>query len=290
MLVLRRVKPPLKNKKMKKTIYLASWLVLTGTDAILGYKTAVSDFGITDTSLAIIWALGFSLLSVPLKVIYDRTIETGYRIGGIYGNLVFLTFSAIWIFVCFNAYTGISELRKRDMQRLQINNFESVTLKKDANISPKIENTFDYKLARKRLILQGKQDSLILALILEQKKEANIQRKKLMEESNGNGFLYFNLLLILSASVCLSLGLEDENTKLLKIDSKELKNNEPIQYLSSPEIVEKTQEKRQKTNDLIVQLQYRCDCCNKTFINRWAYNGHFKGSTCEKGKFTKIEL
>jgi hypothetical protein len=261
---------------MKKIIYLASWLVLTVTDAILGYKTAVSDFGITDNLLAIVWALGFSLLSVPLKVIYERTIETGYRFGGIYGNLIFLMFSAIWIFVCFNAYTGISELRKKDMQRLQIDNFASVIPEKNATNFPKIENTFDYKLARKRLILQAKQDSLILVSRLEQNKQTLIQKKKLMEESNGNGFLYFNLLLILSASVCLSLGLEeDDNKKTSQIDSNGKKNIEEYQHAQKVEIIQPVEEKSKKIDIQTVQLKYRCDCCNIIFSNRWAYNGHF---------------
>lgn len=266
---------------MKKIIYLGSWLILTGTDAILGYKTAVSDFGITDNSLAIIWALGFSLLSVPLKVIYERVIETSYRLGGVFGNSIFFIFSSIWIFVCFQAYTGISELRKKDMNRLQLETINQNFAEQRTNVDvSKVETTFDYRLAKKRLNYQAKQDSIILQSRLEQQKELFVQQKKLLESGSGQGFLYFNLLLILSASICLNLGLEDEKDEKVKPEKKtqQIEVLPEVSIQENPLIVEKQDPKIKET--------YTCNCCKKEF-SRHGYNGHFRYSDCTKGDFTK---
>jgi hypothetical protein len=270
---------------MKKTIYLASWLVLTGTDAILGYKTAVSDFGINDNSLAIIWALGFSLLSVPLKVIYERVIETNYRLGGIFGNVIFLTFSAVWLFVCYQAYTGISELRKKDMNRLQLETIrQDFDEQKHVQETTKVDNLFNYRLAKKRLNYKAKQDSVILQSKLEQQKYFIVQQKKLLEEGTGQGFLYFNLLLILSASICLNLALEEERTLISetkKVDSEiEVLQDLPITKTEIEEVLV-----IEKPKDLTV---YVCNSCEKEFT-RHGYNAHFRSNiNCTKGGFTKI--
>lgn len=286
---------------MKKFIYIFAWLILTLTDAILGYKTAVSDFGITTNELAIIFALGFSLLSVPLKVIYDRIVETAYRANSIFGNCIFIIFSVVWLYVCYNAYIGISELRKRDMNRLQIESFKKESsfagVKQEAVFEDaKIENSFGYRLARKKLIQQAKQDSVLLQSKLEEQREIRLQQKKLLEESNGQGFLYFNLLLILSASICLSLGLE-ENEKQQETGKTDHKK---IELLQDTKTLEKVSEKLKETAEIEQEVAeniksvekiedaYICNCCKKEFKSRYGYNGHFRYSDCTKNDFTKI--
>ena len=295
---------------MKKVLYFLSWAVLTATDAILGYKTATTDFGIKDTILATVWALGFSLLSVPAKIIYDRLIEETYDRHPIIGKVIFTAFAGVWLFVAYNAYTGVSELRKKDMRREQLSSIKLDLPSEEVKAeNTQVESQYDYRLAKAKMKIQAKQDSTKFAMAMAEQTKFRAEQMKLVGETDSKGFLYFNLLLILSASICLSLAFKDEpqkqaqeitidcdidhyTTENNKVDSKPLfePNTESLieEYTAEVEQAYEKLEKRNEANE----TPYRCESCDTVFRNRFAYNAHMRkhNTTCVKGNYTRLPI
>ncbi len=289
---------------MKRFIYFASWAVLTATDAILGYRTATTDFGIKDTVLATIWALGFSLLSVPAKVIYDRLIEETYQKNPIIGKIIFTLFSCVWLFVAYNAYTGVSELRKKDMRREQLAGLK-IDLPQEVakeTAAVQVESQYDYRLAKAKLKIQAKQDSVKFAVQMAEQVKFRAEQMKLVGETDSKGFLYFNLLLILSASICLSLAFQKDpenqptdvfiecetcNHTQEEEKSEQVANvgiNQPNK--TEPIIEEYTEDVKIPSN----KIPYKCNDCGVVFNNYFGYNAHMRYNKigCKKGNYSKL--
>lgn len=293
---------------MKRFIYFASWAVLTATDAILGFRTATTDFGIKDTVLATVWALGFSLLSVPAKVIYDRLIEETYHKHLIVGKIIFTLFSFVWLFVAYNAYTGVSELRKKDMRREQLASIkiEAPQVEKETAAAVQVESQYDYRLAKAKLKIQAQQDSIKFALQMAEQTRFRGEQMKLVGETDSKGFLYFNLLLILSASICLSLAFQQNpenkptdvlfstetlNHALSNLKSQQAVNvavNQPLNEVqeTKPVIEELTETATVPSN----KIPYKCNDCGEEFKNYFGYNAHMRYNKkgCKKGNYTKL--
>ena len=104
---------------MKRIVFLASFVVITATDAILGFKTANS-FGITEKPFALVFALGFALMSVPLKIIYERAVEVNYSKQ--YGGYIFGIFSIIWLLAFSLSLKGLGEYRVNNLVGKELEN------------------------------------------------------------------------------------------------------------------------------------------------------------------------
>jgi hypothetical protein len=271
---------------MKKAIYLIAWVVLTATDAILGYKTATTDFGIKEPILAIVWALGFSLLSVPAKLIYERLIEDAYKNWIVAGKVIFTLFSVFWVWIAYNAYTGVSDFRRKDMIREQLSQIKQSEKVSESETVEKSETIFDYRLSKMKLKIKEKQDSINFA----EKREFRNQQMQLIQSQDGNGFLFFNLLLILSASICLSLAFDSETKKTSTESVLIPKTNK---YQRKQKEATETLENSEKSSDGVLSLKelanitpYHCNSCQKTFNNRFGYNAHMRyNEICEKGNY-----
>lgn len=263
---------------MKRIVFLASFVVITATDAILGFKTANS-FGITEKPFALVFALGFALMSVPLKIIYERAVEVNYSKQ--YGGYIFGIFSIIWLLAFGLSLKGLGEYRVNNLVGKELENMNKLAVSENYQVPDTTKKS--YRIARAEILQKAKTDSIRIM--------ADLQlREKLLQSSVANssqkdssGFVFFSLLLVLSGAVCLHFGLEkQENLQVLQDFSKDDKK-ETLQDVV--EVVKQANNNLTLKIDLAEQL-YHCNDCQRGF-SRHGYNGHFKHSkTCNKGNYT----
>lgn len=266
-------------------INILTFVILVITESILGYRTAVADFKIDNQVLAILFCLGFSLLSVPLKIIYERFIEEPYEKGG-FNKIPFYLFSALWLFIAYKAFMGIVEIRKFNLQISQLSEIKVISNQDQQDIRP--ANELEYKLLRFKALQKSKIDSTNQVVINNQNTNLFAQKIETIKKADLSGLYWFNLLLILSATIILSTGLKPINQKVLQDRANIVENLEKVypNFINSESIKEEVPQQAQQQDE----MQYTCNCCKKGFRNKHAYNGHFVGTKnkdCIKGLFTK---
>lgn len=268
---------------MKKAVYFFGFIVLTIGDCIIGYKSADA-FGITELSLMIVWASAFSLLSLPLKMIYDYLNSVKIDVSDNSRPKIIpagkIIFSAIWLYVAYLALSGVSEVRRISYQKSMVS-FSDVSNTGFENDTMKVRNRFDLRVKLENIRNKAKADSIILNhRIKAEEGKINLQNA-IVTQYRGDYFLYINLIFVLSAAVCLSVSLEK-----IKIDEKAVfvQNNNTV-YQDIPESdsteirpEEPAEEPKQEKTEKV-----ECNCCKRRFTSLQSFRGHIrKDSTCQK--------
>jgi len=264
---------------MKKFIYLSAWLLLTITEAILGYQTAIQINLVG--AMAIVYSIGFAMLSIPLKMIYERIVEKNYRSSTIYGNIIFFLFAGIWCTVVYLAHSGIADLRQSNMKLSQFEKFKES--KAGTDQVKEIKNGWDYRLEKQRLKAKITQDSSEFILYKNNIEQVRSAEMKAINDQGKNGFLFFNIVLILSAAICLSMAFDEETIKQRVVNELVY---EKRKYTKKDRSEAFTDEARAEV--VLAEGErygFKCSCGRSDFPTQNSINAHLrfcKGSTYEK--------
>lgn len=286
---------------MSRFVYFFGFVLLTAADWILGYKAATS-FGITELWLQILWAGGFAVMSIPLKLIYDYCTALPYQLGKV-------LFSLVWLYLAYMSLEGVSHLRKTTLQQQQLEATSKASIGpvKTTVDTMQVRGRFTFQLRREAIRKQAMLDSLKLVAELSQNAKKAFTEASLVASISPESLLYINLLLMLSAAVCLSVALTKVDGKAdykAPVNEFSLNYQEWIEQLNeyeknlqahfSPkteyEVIES--EEKQELKPVATKagiLQVRCRDCQVVFKSRRAYGGHMKNnSRCQTGNFELI--
>jgi hypothetical protein len=184
-------------------------------------------------------------------------------------------------------------IRQNNLRTQQLKSI-AISEKKDAIIEPKTE--LEYRFFRYKEAKKAKLDSLLIAAKIANESLLLTETINQAKNVNTNGLYWFNLLLIVSASITLSLAMREPKTETKQDAKIEEIAEQKANIDKITEALNKTVEASKKPigfeieiNKAIEPKMYHCKSCEKTFKSRQSYNGHFVNNiTCEKLNFVKV--